>query len=48
MSSVIDRLSAAFADRNRSDRDLGEGGMASACLAEDGKNPAHLRTTSLS
>ncbi len=38
MSSVLDRLAAALADRYRLDRELGQGGMATVYLAHDRKH----------
>ncbi len=38
MSSVLDRLTAALADRYRIDRELGAGGMATVYLAHDIKH----------
>ena len=38
MSSVLDRLAAALADRYRLDRELGQGGMATVYLARDLKH----------
>jgi eukaryotic-like serine/threonine-protein kinase len=38
MSLVPDRLSIALADRYRIERELGQGGMATVCLARDLKH----------
>jgi Trp operon repressor len=35
MTAISERLTAALADRYRIERELGAGGMATVCLAED-------------
>lgn len=40
MTGDLDRLTGALADRYRLERELGAGGMATVCLAEDLKHIA--------
>lgn len=44
--SPVERLTAALADRNRIERELGQGGMATARLADDLKHHRDLAVNS--
>ncbi len=51
MSDAVERLNAALEGRYAIERELGEGGMATLCLADDQKserNPRHTYSLSLS
>ena len=42
MTTPVDRLAAALADRYRIERELGQGGMATVYLAQDLKHDRHV------